>query len=759
MPQREYSIALCRELAAIVRGANLEVPRRVDRYEPGEVLDLAFTTVWPEVRGRGLFRIDRFVGGGFAGQVYRCILDELQVPRDAKTGLKTGRAYAVKILVPPTKFARRFRDAIYWLGFQAPFSLQVNRAACKAALLHQKLTRHACGKVFGREDAVREVYASFYDDGLGAFGEIMEWLEGRTWRLECDTGLRARRNWKKADPRKTGSPEYVAKRQFMARMVTLLHDMGAAELARQYEWWTMKSQPNVLKRSGHDSDPAAGLCAVDFRAGLALLPFLPMSFRDFGLICSGLKRGALVQFDRCDFRKLRAFCVQHANVPGELTALVDTCEGYDLGHRRSYPDITHQGWRILVERELRNDIRKGLSEAYLSRGLVDHFFARSIEEGPWKFAAFYLLGAIPILGRTFRRLWGNTDYRHHVTRIVTDRKYRERWLRSGVASRLSAWHRSGRTGEPRTRFLLDHPGLFWFRRVTLGILPARLHRALADPGYVVRRVREGWRFVVRLYRDADFRERWFSGIVEEGYRDGMLDEAERNTILAHVRDPFIVKYLKSLAVHFATLPVTQIVSVITGAVAAAWVLARGGSGKAASGAFFGIVVFFQFIPVSPGSICRGAYVVYLMIRERNFRDYMVAAPVAFVKYLGYLAFPFQMVTSYPELSRFMASRWATSATGIVPVFGEKGALLEHMVFDMCFNVPRSFGRWARPRMKGILDVWLLIGLAVLLAAFWGFGVLWSSTLGINLLIAVTALFVLPRVLFYPVLMRKRRRRM
>jgi hypothetical protein len=96
--------------------------------------------------------------------------------------------------------------------------------------------------------------------------------------------------------------------------------------------------------------------------------------------------------------------------------------------------------------------------------------------------------------------------------------------------------------------------------------------------------------------------------------------------------------------------------------------------------------------ISPGSLIRGLYVVYLMIRERNWRDYIWAVWIAFVHYVGYLAFPIQMVAKFPELSRFMAGRWATRLEHFVPVFGERGALLEHWVFDLFFNVPISLRR-------------------------------------------------------------------
>ena len=752
-----YSIELCTELRRVAEETELQVYPRPLRYDAGDVLEIDFTTVWPETNGHARFRIEKFVGGGFAGQVYCGVLERVWLDSDTPDELREGGIYALKIMLPPSRFSRKFRDRIYWLAFQAPFSSQVNRAACSAGLLWQKFTLKAAGVDFSRSDAVADVYASFYDPLLKSYGEIREWVEGRTWHLEADTDFRQRRQWQTVDPRETGSPEYVAKRRFMHRFVRMLHEMGAAELARQYEWWTMKSQPNVLKRSGHDDDPEAGLCAVDFRAGLALLPFLPMSPADFPLIVAGLGRASLVQFDRFNARALHAFAERRSDRCADLPAMADAIASYDRDYRRAMPDLTHQGWRLLVDRKLRADVRHGLTEGYAARDLVDADFARRLTSRPGLFISYYLLGAIPVLGRFVRKLWGNRAYRRHVRLSLTRWSYFRRASQAAIAARLVRWHRTGRTGEKRTDHLLRHPALFWTERLTVGWLPARLHRVLTDPRYVAGRIRTAFAFMRSFYRDAAFRERWLSDQVHEAYADGMLRETDRDEILGHVRDPFIVKYLKCLAVHFATLPVTQIVSVTVGGIWAAHILMTGGSRKLAAGTFFGIVAFFQVFPISPGSICRGLYVVYLMIRERNFKDYMVAAPLSFAKYIGYLAFPIQMVTSYPALSRFMASRWATDAVHIVPVFGEKGALFEHMIFDLFFNVPRKFGQWAARHIRGILDLWLLLGSVLAGYILLIRGVDWTQMAGIRtgvqVLIAYVAVFLLPRVLFYPLLRR------
>ena len=138
----------------------------------------------------------------------------------------------------------------------------------------------------------------------------------------------------------------------------------------------------------------------------------------------------------------------------------------------------------------------------------------------------------------------------------------------------------------------------------------------------------------------------------------------------------------------------------------------------------GIVALFQVIPISPGSLCRGIYVVGLVIKERNFKDYNVAVFLAFFKYIGYLAFPIQMTYRYPALARFMAGHWATEIVHIVPVFGERGALLEHWVFCLFYNWPltirRRMTRRAQIRSAYPVRYWHAVGCVIAAAAAFAF---------------------------------------
>lgn len=755
MSKPDYNVELCRELEQRAAKAGLLVPFARDRYEADDVLELSFRTVWPERSGRGRFRVESYAGSGFAGQVYRCRIESLDLPDGEAAGLRPGMVCAVKVLKPMSALARFFRDLLYRIGFQAPFSAAVNESACRAGLFWQKAIRFAAGVEFGREDAVADVYASFFDSNLQSWGEIREWVEGRTWRLEADSQPSLRRRWRTIDPRETGSPEFVAKRQFMDRLVRLMRAMGAGELSRQYVWWTMKSQPNVLKRDGTDADPAAGLCAVDFRAGLVLLPFLPMSPADIPLVFRGIFRGSLVQFDRGDMGALRAWVRAHAPDRAAMRGVLEALDPVEREYRRSMPDIWHGGWRLLYDAARWREIRRASVEAHRVCGDVDDEHAGRLAACPGRWLAFWAATTVPAVGRLGRRLWGHALWRRHVGRCLTSPRYFLANSRVNIIRVVIRWLRCGRIGERHARALANHPGLFWTERLSLGLLPAGLHRAVAEPVWWWSGVLEWFRFARRFCGDAAFREQWLRDEIENGYREGMLTDEERSVVLGRVGEPFIAKYLKSLGVHLATLPVSEICWGLFFLSALLWSI-YGKVPWEEARYRVGLVMLVVFaLPVSPGSLVRGVYVISLMIRERNARDYIVAAPISFVKIVGYIAFPIQMATAYPILARFMAAQWATRAVHVVPVFGEKGGLLEHHVFDACFNLPRAFGRKVGPHIRGFLDVWMLAGLG-LFGAAWGLGLLsWEHRKHwFEAAIGVTSLFVMPRVLFYPMLRRK-----
>ena len=710
-------VTLRAELAQQFAACELIRAFRRKRYDPGERLELSVTGVVPANTGRVVAEVERFVGGGFAGQVYRVRLLEIDADEAGISGLSVGRVYAIKILKPPSGFARVFRDFLYFLAYQGAFSAQVNPAAVRVGVLWQKLIRRAAARRFGDENAVCDTYATFYDENLHSFGEINEWVEGRIWKFEVDDQLFDRWKFDDEPPADANSPEYVHKRLFMDELVALLHEMGAPELARQYEWWTCKSQPNALKRLSAGETPRAGVTAIDFRAGLALLPFLPMSPADFRLILRGLAHGRLVQFDRSDPRKFERFIGEHGGDFQDLQPAIDELRQQEPLHRHSLPDVTHHHVHLLADSSLRESVREGTITGWRSLDRIDDEHAERLRTRRGWFALLYVISLVPLLGRFVLKLWGHARHREHVTRCLTSGSYLWRAMRGARIETIIVWHREGRRCDERALKLVHRPVRYWLQRILLGWMPASWHRAATEPDFAWAKIREKARFVLQFLRDPLFREAWLLEQVRRGREEGMLTPDEAGKISQQVKDPYIQKYLKCLAVHICTVPVTQIVMVLVGAAVVVYCLTyRGLNWPEALALGTAAAALVQLSPISPGSIARGVFVLYLMIRERDIKNYYIAAPVSFIHVVGYLAFPLQMVAHDPALARFMAGRWATSAIRFVPVFGERGGLPEHFVFDVFFNFPLSLKRRfkTRPLATSIWAVLMLAALAVLI---------------------------------------------
>ena len=689
----EYSVEVCSRLEEKFTAAGLHRPMRVRRYDGGTELVYDVTAIGQANAAKVCLVIEKFVGGGYAGQVYQVKVTEIEAENGPIEGLEVGGVYAIKILIPPSSFSRLFRSALYWFGFQGPFQLQVNPAAARAGALWQKFIRRGAKIRFGDEESVVDIHATFVDKTLGSCGELSQWIDGRTWRLEVDDRLDYLKRWRHdraTDTLQLGSPEYREKKQFMADFVKLLHDMGGHEFARQYEWSTCKSQPNCLKRQGTEDNSAAGLVAVDFRAGLTLLPFLPMSPGDFALIWKGLKRGSLVQFDRGSITKLEQFVEAHADDFADMREMLQQLKSTELVYRNSVPDITHNHIRLLYSRRLWSTMLDSAVTGWKVRNLVDQKHEQKLRDCKISTLLFFVIGLIPFLGKFIRRIWARHDWRKHYRSVLTNWRYFQRAVKAGIAEKVIVWHRAGRVDAEHAEKVSESVPRF-LCHLPLSVLPAGLHRFLTDLEYLKIKLHY---FFVRFFKlcfSARLREEWLRDIVQEGRKKHILTDEDAKTILSQVKEPYVQRYLISLAVHFMTVPLTQIVSIIVAKI----YYDKTGDVVGAGG----ILVLFQIIPISPGSIARGLWAVGIAIYDRSFKNYNIAVFLSFFKYIGYSAFPIQMTYHYPALARFMASHWATEIVHIVPVFGERGALLEHWVFCLFYNWPLTIRRRMRKRAE------------------------------------------------------------
>jgi hypothetical protein len=419
-----------------------------------------------------------------------------------------------------------------------------------------------------------------------------------------------------------------------------------------------------------------------------------MSPGDFKLIFNGLKRGSIVQFDRGDLGKLSKFVEAHRDQFSDIHQMLDELRACENIYRNSVPDITHNHIRLLYDADLWRTILSNAVAGWKVRNIIDEQNEAKFHSCKISTILFFLIGLIPFLGRFIRRIWAHDDWRKHYAAALTSWGYFKRSIEAKIAEKVIIWHRAGRMDDERSIKVTESVSTF-LCHLPFSILPAGLHRFLTDRAF--RKEKLVYIFVrpVRLYFNVHLREEWMRQMVIDGKKKHIITDEDGNTILSQLNERYIQRYLVSLVVHILTLPVTQIVSGIHIIV---WNMMHPEATPAQRTAIsLAIGVIYQVIPISPGSFCRGLYTTILAIHDRSFKDYNIALFLSYVKYVGYLAFPIQMSYHYPAISRFMAGHWATDATHIVPVFGERGALLEHWVFCLFYNWPLTIRR----RMRSI----------------------------------------------------------
>ena len=102
----QYSVDICNKIKGQFEQLALSRPFRLDRYEPGDELSFHIEAVADKTSATINIKIEKFVGGGFAGQVYKVKLNTIDGHID---GLEAGKSYAIKILIPPSAFSKLFQ--------------------------------------------------------------------------------------------------------------------------------------------------------------------------------------------------------------------------------------------------------------------------------------------------------------------------------------------------------------------------------------------------------------------------------------------------------------------------------------------------------------------------------------------------------------------------------------------------------------------------------------------------------------------------
>jgi hypothetical protein len=667
-------------MAPAVPPSLLYTPLRAG-YLPGETVQTELVGLDGQPAGQAAFTIEAYAGSGFAGQVYRA--------RPGSGWPYPGEA-ALKVLRPRPAWKQAFRDLMFWVSFQALFAPRLRETAVRAGLAWQEILRVAAAEELGAGSVARP-YGYFWDTGLGSYVEVHEWITGRPARYETDERLLARWLGRTNAPPQT---EMARKRRFMDRLAGLCRRAGAEGAARQFEWYTMVSQANVLTRAGIGGEDAPGpgglseFTAIDCRPGLAFPFFIPFTLVHLRIIFEGLRRGVLVHYAEADFSRLGAYLAGHPGLARPLGSLVDRLRADDADARAGLPDLWHTRLRFFGDPAFRARLRAAALEDWIRLGLAAPDAARRLAGQPARFALLYLLSLLPWLGPNLVRLAAHPRYRAHLRALAGGPAYRRRWLECDRDRDLAGWLAGGRISPPRAERLRHSLVFYLCEKGLLSWLPRRIHRLLVDPAARAAALRRVLLEPLRLLASHPARVTWLEGLVREERERGLLSAAQVTHLLAQVREPQLRGFARDLGFTAGLDVVSRLAYLLLGAYALT------------SGNFFPLAVA-ALGPIPPSGPLRVLYllgrVMADLVRGNGRRPLpqlrrlllarLFALLVAPWRWAGNLFPVFELSVYYPDLALLLTEHYATRASGVIPVFGGKGKLLEYWAFQWFYNLP------------------------------------------------------------------------
>ncbi len=240
---------------------------------------------------------------------------------------------------------------------------------------------------------------------------------------------------------------------------------------------------------------------------------------------------------------------------------------------------------------------------------------------------------------------------------------------------------------PKANPAIAHLLWLWSQKEPRPLFRKRLLAAVRNS---IKRMKEA----LRLARDPVARSVWLVEQVDTGLEESRISEEEAMRIRSQVNDPDVQLYLQCFFVHICTLPITTITVICFSVI---YSLVHGLDMMDTLRLIIAWSALFAVLPISPGSISRGLYVVWVAWRRKLAARLRIALALSFWRYVGFFSFPLQMVQAFPALSRFAASLWVARLIRLIPHYGKTGGLLEHRIFDLLFNLPLTIGRLRRER--------------------------------------------------------------
>lgn len=645
-------------------------------YLPGEAIERDVLAIDGGPLGRLRCIIGASPGSGFAGQVYQAVVEQ---PGPFPP------LVAIKVLRPRSRWKNFSREALFSLCFQSAFAPRLREEAVQAGLLWQTLLRAAAAAEFGHPDAVVRPYGYFWDADLASYAEVHAWVSGRPARCQPDELLLARLLGDSQEPPAT---EMARMKNFMDALAGLCRRMGALGLARQYDWYTLVSQANVLVLE--DGDRAGEPAAVDCRPGLAIPFFLPVSPAHALVILDGLRRGRLAHYDEVDFNRLARYLDNHPALD-ELRPLARRLVGVDSAYRAGLPDLCHTRTRVLRDAAFRRRIFQAALRDWVRAGLIPDASADSLSARPTACLWLWLLTRLPLVGPALVRLLANPDYRRHLRALLAQPAYRRTAVAAWQRQDLPQWTAEGRVHPDHARWLAVHPRAYAVEKLLPSAWPAALHRLVVDPLARRQAVERLLLQPLGLLFSQPARCRWLEGILQYQFERGIIPAEKAGALLGQISEPRMQGFIRDLGFTAGLDLISRLAY-----------LALGLYGLS-SGNFLPLGLAL-LAPIPPSGPLRFLYVLgrllgelpAILLRkdpghppERLLLARLAALLVSPWRWAGNLFPLIEISAVYTRLAFVLAEYYAARLAGVVPIYGGQGKLLEYWVFQLCFNFPLS----------------------------------------------------------------------
>jgi hypothetical protein len=642
-------------------------------YLIGERLEAQLMGLDGNQIGRGRFLIQEMTGGGFAGQVYRAHLEELSPAAGARGRFPS--SVALKLLKPVRVWKRVFRDLLFLFGYQTTFAARLREPAVRAGLIWQQLLRIAAGTELGDPSAVARPLGYYWSAEMKSFVELHAWVPGR--EISYQAGDLA---W---GTQAQNDTEMARKKRFMEALAALCREMGAIGLSRQYEWYTMVSQDNVIV---HEQSLGGEVkyVGVDFRPGLAVPFFLPLSPAHLKLILNGLRRGTLIHYDEVDLHRLDRFISRHAEAYRPYQELIRLLKRDEAVYRAGLLDVWHTGFSTLTGRRKLAPVATAALQDWRQLDQISQGTHNRLRSTGTQMVFLYLLGWIPLVGWRLRRLLGNSRYRRHLRDWIADRSYFREHFQERKSGRLLYWSEMGRISLTRFERLVHSDALYVFDLLALSWMPASFHRLLSDGSALKGLLASLTTHPIRLLLDPGYRRGWLLEIIHQQEDRGILQVEERAHFEAQIAEGRVQGFVRDLGFTVGL----EVLAKPLYALLAAYGFSSGN-----------FLPFFLAAlgPIPPSGVARTLYVLVQLCLDlpgtlrRGDRDLLLARALALGvapwRVLGNVFALVEMFAYYPRLSLVLADYYIARMIAVIPVLGGRGLLLEYLAFRVIFGLP------------------------------------------------------------------------